>query len=359
MQALPNGDVFLGWGQQPYVSEDTASGQQDFDAHFNVPTSSYRAYRFAWSAQPPTSPAIADSPAGNGQVNLYASWNGATDVAAWRVLGGPNPNALAAIGGSGKRGFETAIGVHSDEPYFAVQAVGGSGQTLAASRPVATSPHIAVYGASAYVPSSGFGGVPAGCFTPHPCHVATTITVGRTVIAHTGSEYIARGGTGVLYFRLTDQGRALLQRARYRRLPVQVSARDSKGATATTRLSLIPFYTSGRGPRRSLSETHTVQVIGATDYILAGRNGAILARCASFTPCHIATTLSVGRTVIARTGPEFLGANELGYLSFSPTARGRALLARSTAHGNQLGAHLTLTASGATASGNIALVQYR
>ena len=49
MQALPDGDVFLGWGELSNFSEDTASGKQDFDAHFTVPTASYRAYRFPWT----------------------------------------------------------------------------------------------------------------------------------------------------------------------------------------------------------------------------------------------------------------------------------------------------------------------
>jgi hypothetical protein len=76
-------------------------------------------------------------------------------------------------------------------------------------------------------------------------------------------------------------------------------------------------------------------------------------------PCHITTTLSIGATVIARTGSEFLGANELGYLSFSLTDAGRGAIAQSARHGNQLGVHATLTgiAPGAKASGDIALVQ--
>ena len=44
---------------------------------------------------------------------------------------------------------------------------------------------------------------------------------------------------------------------------------------------------------------------------------------------------------IARTGRELIGADELGYLIFSLTARGKTLLAH--AHGNQLGARVTIT----------------
>ena len=48
------------------------------------------------------------------------------------------------------------------------------------------------------------------------------------------------------------------------------------------------------------------------------------------------TTITAGRTTIARTGPEFLGVNELGYLIFTLTPQGHAMLAR--AHGRLVGA---------------------
>lgn len=356
-QALAGGDLLLGWGQQPYFSQYTASGQQDFDAHFNVPTSSYRAYRFPWSAQPSSLPALALAPGPNGTTDLYASWNGATGVASWQVLAGASPTALTAVGGARKRGFETRLAVHSAAPYFAVRALGASGQALATSRVASTPAHIAIYGASAFVSNSGFGGLPASCFANHPCHVATTIASGRTIIARTTTEPIAENSAAILYFHLSAQGLSMLHHARGRRLSVQVSARDGSTIGATTRLDLIPFYTSGRGPRRSLTQSPTVRVIGLTDFVSSRRVGGILAGCIAPAPCRVRTTLSVGRDVIARTGPEFLGANELGYLIFSLTPAGGARLAHAAGH--QLGAHVTLTSANATASADIALVGFR
>jgi hypothetical protein len=64
----------------------------------------------------------------------------------------------------------------------------------------------------------------------------------------------------------------------------------------------------------------------------------------------------VGRTVIAQTRPEYLGANELSYLAFALTARGRTLLRN--ARGNQLGAQLTLTDAGASTTTRIVLVRF-
>ncbi len=83
---------------------------------------------------------------------------------------------------------------------------------------------------------------------------------------------------------------------------------------------------------------------------------AILTVCRNTPVCHIATTMKVGNTVIARTGPENLGANEMGYLIFSLTPRGRSLLAR--ARGNQLGAQLTLTNAGVAVTTRIVLVRF-
>jgi hypothetical protein len=87
----------------------------------------------------------------------------------------------------------------------------------------------------------------------------------------------------------------------------------------------------------------------------------------TLSPCQATATLSVGRTVIARTGPEPIGAGELGYLVVPLTSHGRALLTH--APGNQLGAHVSITdAPGTTATtatltaittANIALVSYR
>jgi hypothetical protein len=135
----------------------------------------------------------------------------------WRVLAGSSPGSLARVGGSGKRGFETHIQAHSAAPYFAVQALDGSGRVLSTSAAASLPSHIAIYGRSAFVPpGSGVGGLPVGCFTNHPCHVKTSVWAGRTVIARTGSEYLAKNSGGLVYFSLSPTGRRLLTRARNR-----------------------------------------------------------------------------------------------------------------------------------------------
>jgi hypothetical protein len=357
IQQLSGGDVFMGWGQQPYFSEDNSAGQQIFDAHFTAPTGSYRAYRFQWSAQPPTLPALAVSPSIDGSTSVYASWNGATTVAGWRVLAGPAPQSLSYVGGANRSGFETRIAVHSGAPYFAVQAVGSSGQVLATSGVKSTPAHLALYGRSLFVSGSGTGGLPASCFANHPCSLATTITAGRTVIATTGREHVGAGDGSLLYFTLTSGGRRLLSHARGRRLGVSVTARDVSGSAASTGMTLVPFGTSGKGPRRAASQATSLRFIGLTDFVSGSSGvGGILAGCFASTPCHVITKITSGATTIATTGREFLGAGVLGYLTFTLTSAGRSMLAH--APGNQLPVHVTLSGGAVTASANLALVSF-
>ena len=134
VQQLHNGDEFLGWGQQPYFTEYSPDGQPMFDGRFVDANSSYRAYRFTWTATPHSTPAISGSIGPNG-TTVYASWNGATAVASWRVLAGNSPNGVRDFTTAPKLGFETTITV-PPYPYVAVQALDASGRVLARSATV-------------------------------------------------------------------------------------------------------------------------------------------------------------------------------------------------------------------------------
>jgi arylsulfotransferase ASST len=133
MQPLAGGGAFVGWGgTNRDFTEYDAQGNVVFDAFFTAPgEESYRAYRFAWNATPPVPPRVAVSGG-----RAYASWNGATNVASWRLLSGPSPDALAA-GATVPRGdFETAIPIAGKPAYVAVQALDAVGRPLGASQPV-------------------------------------------------------------------------------------------------------------------------------------------------------------------------------------------------------------------------------
>jgi Arylsulfotransferase (ASST) len=136
-QGLPGGDTFVGWGQQPYFSEFDPRGNIDLDAHFVAPTSSYRAYRLPWTGHPVTFPAVAATHGRRNTTTVYASWNGATDVASWRVLAGSSPTTLAPAATVAKNRFETEIGIRGAQRYIAVQPLDAQGATLATSHTVA------------------------------------------------------------------------------------------------------------------------------------------------------------------------------------------------------------------------------
>jgi len=135
VQTVPGGNAFVGWGSEPYFSEYDQTGKLLYDAHWHGAYESYRAYRFPWSATPARPPALAIVPGAvpSAQATVYASWNGATEVAGWRVLAGSSPSQLAPIANAAKAGFETAIAVPGGEAYVAVQALNSAGATIGTS----------------------------------------------------------------------------------------------------------------------------------------------------------------------------------------------------------------------------------
>lgn len=135
-QTLPNGNIFSGWGQQHFFSEYTSTGHLLFDARFNAFTPSYRAYRLPWSGQPNTKPAILPVSTSSRTVTVFTSWNGATQVAFWRVLAGSSPSSVKALVRTVRKGgFETPVHATTTARYIAVQALDGAGKVLATSSP--------------------------------------------------------------------------------------------------------------------------------------------------------------------------------------------------------------------------------
>src|SRR5207248_5965656 len=134
---LPNGNVLVGWGSEPYLSESSRSGRLLFEAELPGPNLSYRATLQQWVGLP-LSPPVAAARRSNGKVTVYASWNGATRVVSWRVLAGPASTHPARVASVAKSGFETAITVPSAYTSFSVQARGSNGRVIGVSRPVTT-----------------------------------------------------------------------------------------------------------------------------------------------------------------------------------------------------------------------------
>jgi len=136
MQVLPNGNVFVGWGSEPFASEFSHDGELIFDARIPPDDDSYRAFRFPWKGQPAAAPDVAADRGSDDEVTLYASWNGATEVESWEVLAGPHPDQLESLGSVPREGFETAISARTEEPHVAVRARDSSGRVLGMSSAV-------------------------------------------------------------------------------------------------------------------------------------------------------------------------------------------------------------------------------
>jgi Arylsulfotransferase (ASST) len=136
MQLLSNGNAFMGWGQQPFLSEYSKTGKLLLSVRYPDPDESYRAYRYAWKGNPPGRPSIAAAPTGS-RTRVYVSWNGATEVASYRVFAGPTSRKLKVVAKGAKRqGFETSVTVRSAGPIVKVQALDAKGHVLGTSRAV-------------------------------------------------------------------------------------------------------------------------------------------------------------------------------------------------------------------------------
>jgi hypothetical protein len=137
VQALADGDWLVGWGQAGYLSEIGPTGQLLFNAHLPSGWESYRTFVMPWSGQPKQPPvlAVARASGAAAAATVYASWNGATEVASWQVLAGASSTSLEPVTSAPKSGFETAIALPRgvSGPYVAVRALNAAGAVIGSS----------------------------------------------------------------------------------------------------------------------------------------------------------------------------------------------------------------------------------
>jgi EmrB/QacA subfamily drug resistance transporter len=129
LEPLSNGNEFVGWGSAPYFTEYDSSGNMLLDARLPGSDISYRATVEPWVGTPLYPPAGAAHRTG-GRTIVYASWNGATQVRSWRVLGDGGTQVAAAT----KSSFETAIPVNQGAKSFRVQALDEHGRAIGTSK---------------------------------------------------------------------------------------------------------------------------------------------------------------------------------------------------------------------------------
>ncbi len=139
-QRLPNGNTIIGWGSTtPTLSEVTPEGETAFELTFGWPIVSYRAFRFPWTGTPKWPPALVMQSEGSTNT-LYYSWNGATEVATYKIYAGGTPNSMTLMASQPKQSFEGSMdvsGLVADNCFFQVVAVDAAGNDMQASNRVA------------------------------------------------------------------------------------------------------------------------------------------------------------------------------------------------------------------------------
>ena len=130
-QRLPNGNTLIGWGSRssPGITEVKANGDKAFELAYAAPWVSYRAFRFPWEgfpSWPPTLVTRSETPT----TTLFYSWNGATNVAYYRIYGGKTLAPDTLIASQLKGGFENSYditGLLEEMCYFRVMPVDTEG----------------------------------------------------------------------------------------------------------------------------------------------------------------------------------------------------------------------------------------
>ncbi|KAJ4264355.1 hypothetical protein NW762_005552 [Fusarium torreyae] len=150
VQILPNGNVFVNWGEAGAVTEFNTNGEVLFHSYLDsAPQSflvqSYRGFRANWTGTPSEEPALIalQSEKGTG-VDVFVSWNGDTETETWRFYGRlPTQSQDRLIAEVKREGFEThahfADLPTDQEIVFTAESVDSSNNVLRRTRAIAVS----------------------------------------------------------------------------------------------------------------------------------------------------------------------------------------------------------------------------
>jgi len=156
VETLPNGNVFVGWSQDAYMSEHTQDGKLVLEARLTSSRfGTYRSYKLPFigkPGQPPIMKALQYGAAGSGFTNAYVSWNGATEVYAWVFMGIPaGENNWVEIAVVNKTGFETMLTTSGLWDHMSAIAFDRNGNRIGSSDIVTPESSNTAYVASAPV----------------------------------------------------------------------------------------------------------------------------------------------------------------------------------------------------------------
>ena len=137
-QALPNGNVFMGFTEHAFQSEHAHNGTVLMQAKLRPNLKSYRNYKFPWVGHPTQPPdvysvAFVAENEDTYNTNIYMSWNGATEVDTWNVYKVHPKGKNELVANTARRGFETAITYHKFASHVIVEALDREGKPLGRS----------------------------------------------------------------------------------------------------------------------------------------------------------------------------------------------------------------------------------
>ncbi len=132
-----DGSAFIGWGGPHTIgTEIAANGEKALELQLQGQGYVYRWHKEPWQSTPTTTPQLVVDRSAT-TPTLRMSWNGATNVSAWRIEAGANAAALKEILVAPKAGFETSAALEGERAKncaWRVTALNAAGATLGISK---------------------------------------------------------------------------------------------------------------------------------------------------------------------------------------------------------------------------------
>ncbi|GAM88112.1 hypothetical protein ANO11243_061430 [Dothideomycetidae sp. 11243] len=136
-QALDNGNSVVCWSEAGYTTEHDKDGRLLFEGRFLAPQfDTYRGYKAPFVGRPADPPLLksflADARITRRDITSYVSWNGATEVVAWRLHGAVD-GRWQEIQTVPKHGFETTISSYGEWTRLFVEGLDKANNSLGRS----------------------------------------------------------------------------------------------------------------------------------------------------------------------------------------------------------------------------------
>ena len=303
----------------------------------------------------PAAPSMTVAPQPDGSIALTPTWPGEPGITEFQILGGDSAQVMTPV--ETIPSTQTApIVVDDAYSYFEVAAFNSAGAIVGTSAAVPTPPSVAIFGSGAFVSARGSVGIPVACLNSSFCQLTAAIYHGKRLLAAPVTKTMSIHG-GVIRMNLTRRAREIVANAPKHRLPFRVTVVSRDGMTAKRSLTFNQYTVAGTAPEWTTRASSKLEILGKADFVSNGWAGGVLAACTASAPCKASTRVTTrSGALLATARTQTLGAGEIGYLWFTMTDRGHALLRAS--RGNQLGARVVLTTvgtpndSGGTTVGN-------